>query len=186
MKQNRFPRLVGYELRKAFGSPWMLAFLVLLLLTNLWKLKEEYDKKTAFRQTYAPVYEDFYGRWKGEILPENVHELMAIYGPLQTKMENMIISGAYDPDAYTYSEETDLTFFESLFQLEMKYDYLYQNRAAEIVNQANALADFYARVGNDYEAKKNLDMAASSDGRQIGSFAATQWVEGWRKNDGGA
>ena len=70
MKQNRFPRLVGYELRKAFGSPWMLAFLVLLLLTNLWKLKDEYDKKTAFRQTYAPVYEDFYGRWKGEILPE--------------------------------------------------------------------------------------------------------------------
>ena len=72
MKQNRFPRLVGYELRKAFGSPWMLAFLVLLLLTNLWKLKDEYDKKTAFRQTYAPVYGDFYGRWKGEILPENV------------------------------------------------------------------------------------------------------------------
>ena len=183
MKQNRFPRLVGYELRKAFGSPWMLAFLVLLLLTNLWKLKDEYDKKTAFRQTYAPVYEDFYGRWKGEILPENVHELMAIYGPLQTKMENMIISGAYDPDAYTYSEETDLTFFESLFQLEMKYDYLYQNRAAEIVNQANALADFYARVGNDYEAKKNLDMAASFAGRQIGDFADTQWVEVWLNHD---
>lgn len=183
MKQNRFPRLVGYELRKAFGSPWMLAFLVLLLLTNLWKLKDEYDKKTAFRQTYAPVYEDFYGRWKGEILPENVQELMAIYGPLQTKMENMIISGAYDPDAYTYSEETDLTFFESLFQLEMKYDYLYQNRAAEIVNQANALADFYARVGNDYEAKKNLDMAASFAGRQIGDFADTQWVEVWLNHD---
>lgn len=183
MKQNRFPRLVGYELRKAFGSPWMLAFLVLLLLTNLWKLKDEYDKKTAFRQTYAPVYEDFYGRWKGEILPENVQEMMAIYGPLQTKMENMIISGAYDPDAYTYSEETDLTFFESLFQLEMKYDYLYQNRAAEIVNQANALADFYARVGNDYEAKKNLDMAASFAGRQIGDFADTQWVEVWLNHD---
>ena len=183
MKQNRFPRLVGYELRKAFGSPWMLAFLVLLLLTNLWKLKDEYDKKTAFRQTYAPVYEDFYGRWKGEILPEKVQELMAIYGPLQTKMENMIISGAYDPDAYTYSEETDLTFFESLFQLEMKYDYLYQNRAAEIVNQANALADFYARVGNDYEAKKNLDMAASFAGRQIGDFADTQWVEVWLNHD---
>lgn len=183
MKQNRFPRLVGYELRKAFGSPWMLAFLVLLLLTNLWKLKDEYDKKTAFRQTYAPVYEDFYGRWKGEILPENVQELMAIYGPLQTKMENMIISGAYDPDAYTYSEETDLTFFESLFQLEMKYDYLYQNRAAEIVNQANALAEFYARVGNDYEAKKNLDMAASFAGRQIGDFADTQWVEVWLNHD---
>lgn len=183
MKQNRFPRLVGYELRKAFGSPWMLAFLVLLLLTNLWKLKDEYDKKTAFRQTYAPVYEDFYGRWKGEILPENVQELMAIYGPLQTKMENMIISGAYDPDAYTYSEETDFTFFESLFQLEMKYDYLYQNRAAEIVNQANALADFYARVGNDYEAKKNLDMAASFAGRQIGDFADTQWVEVWLNHD---
>lgn len=183
MKQNRFPRLVGYELRKAFGSPWMLAFLVLLLLTNLWKLKDEYDKKTAFRQTYAPVYEDFYGRWKGEILPENVQEMMAIYGPLQTKMENMIISGAYDPDAYTYSEETDLTFFESLFQLEMKYDYLYQNRAAEIVNQANALADFYARVGNDYEAKKNLDMAASFARRQIGDFADTQWVEVWLNHD---
>ena len=183
MKQNRFPRLVGYELRKAFGSPWMLAFLVLLLLTNLWKLKDEYDKKTAFRQTYAPVYEDFYGRWKGEILPEKVQELMAIYGPLQTKMENMIISGAYDPDAYTYSEETDFTFFESLFQLEMKYDYLYQNRAAEIVNQANALADFYARVGNDYEAKKNLDMAASFARRQIGDFADTQWVEVWLNHD---
>lgn len=183
MKQNRFPRLVGYELRKAFGSPWMLAFLVLLLLTNLWKLKDEYDKKTAFRQTYEPVYEDFYARWKGEILPENVQELMAIYGPLQTKMENMIISGAYDPNAYTYSEETDLTFFESLFQLEMKYDYLYQNRAAEIVNHANALADFYARVGNDYEAKKNLDMGECFAGRRIRDFADTQWVEVWLNHD---
>ena len=43
-KHSSFLRLLAFEWRKNFLSPWLLIFTVALLLLNGWKLTEEYTK----------------------------------------------------------------------------------------------------------------------------------------------
>lgn len=44
-KRSSFFRLLGFEWKKNFLSPWMLLFLIALLGVNGWKLNWEYEKK---------------------------------------------------------------------------------------------------------------------------------------------
>lgn len=176
-------RLIGYELRKAFLSPWMLLFLVVLLLMNAWKLNAEYTREVSEITPYQSVYEDFYSRWKGKITQEHIAELMSIYGPLQKKEQEGTMSSEYDPNAYTYSEWTDLRFFGTLFLTEMEYDYLYQNEALRITQNAQELVTLYSDLGNRYEVQKNTAILKLFQGRTVPQFADTHWVETWMNHD---
>ena len=180
---KNFCRLIRFELRKSFSSPWMIVFLVCLLLMNGWKLQSEYAAKTTQISRYQPVYEEFYSRWNGEITAETITELMTIFGPLQPKYEMGSASNVYDPSAYTYSEYTDAHFFATLFYTEMQYDYLYQNEAVRIVENARNLQELYSDVGNTYEVRKNAAVAELFKGRTIRQFADTHWVEVWLNHD---
>lgn len=180
---KNFCRLVGYELRKFFLSPWMLIFIAILLLMNGWKLNSEYSEKTDEMNTYLQVYEDFYDRWSGEITIEKATELLTIYSPLAEKDQTDGLSNQYDENAYTYSERTDERFFDTLFLTEIQYDYLYRNEAIRIVENATELTEIYAKVGNPYEVKKNEAVISLFQGRTISQFADTHWVETWLNHD---
>lgn len=182
MKKNAF-RLIGYEMRKSFLSPWMLLFLAGLLLMNGWRLSLEYEGQTSDQAAYPEVYAAFYSRWSGPITAEHIAELMTIYGPLEEKFNSGTLNRTEDPSAYTYSETTDQRFFAVLFLGEMRYDYLYRNQALEIVQQAKTLQQLYAEVGNSYEAAKNAQIARLFTGRAISQFADTFWAYVWLKHD---
>lgn len=176
-KGNAFWRLVGYECRKAFLNPWMLVFLVALLAVNGWKIHDEYNQKVGRWVEYQDVYDEFYSRYAGTITAEKVSDLMAIYAPLQKKAEALALSRVYDPDAYTYSEQEDYSFFSILFYTEMRYDYLYVNEAYRIASNALELAELYSCVGNAFEVSKNRQIAADFSGRAIPAFSDTRGYE---------
>lgn len=174
MKKHIYPRLVGFELRKAFLEPWILIFLVALLLVNGWKMLDTYHKKVAEWEPHQEVYNIFYEKYTGSITPEKISDLMAVYGPLKAKADSMSLSLQYDPEAYTYSELLDERFFNTLFYTEMQYDYLYQNEAHQIVRQAGTLAKLADAVGNSYEAEKNRAIMEDFTGRSIPRFGDTR------------
>ena len=72
-KGKTFLRLLAFEWKKNFLSPWMVMFLAVLMIANSWKLHTEYEKNTAEFSDYKATYEEFYSRWSGTITTENVH-----------------------------------------------------------------------------------------------------------------
>lgn len=169
-----FFRLLRYECRKAYRSPALWIFLAALLILNGWKLHDEYEGAVYRWRDYRPQYEESYAQYVGPITAEKVGKLMTIYRPLEIKSELNELSREYDPNAYTYSEAIDEDFFRSLFVAEMRYDYYYRNVSQEISNRAARLAWTYSQLGNNYEAQKNVRIAADFAGRMIPDFADTR------------
>lgn len=182
-KLSSFFRLLGFEWKKNFLSPWMLLFLIALLAVNGWKLNWEYQKRNAEFSAYDTAYEAFYSKWSGTITVENIQELMAVYGPLQEKEENLSINFNEGSGTYTYSEYGDCRFFFSKFANEMEYDYLYVNEAIGIAAEAKELAEYYQRIGNTYKAAENRAFVKVFQNRVIAQFSDTRYIEVWLNHD---
>lgn len=183
MKNKSFLRLLGFEWKKNFLNPWILLFLVALLLVNSWKLSAEYRKKTAEFASYDSVYQNFYDQWSGTITVEHIWELMEIYGPLMEKEESMNIDFEEGSGVYTNSEYGDYEFFFSQFENEMEFDYLYINEAIGIVEDAKELAEFYRGIGNSYKTAESEAFARVFQYRVISQFADTRYIEVWLNHD---
>lgn len=170
-KHSSFLRLLAFEWRKNFLSPWLLIFTVALLLLNGWKLTEEYNKKTEEFASIDHIYEDFYAQWSGPITAEKIESLMTVYGPLED-----FGSLSYVPGSGTYAdtEMGDHRFIFSNFYNEMKFDYLYVNQAIEIANRAEALAELRPKAAVEAELFR---------GRSIPQFADTRYLEVWLNHD---
>lgn len=183
MKGRSFFRLVGFECRKAFLNPAMVIFFVVLLLFNGWKISDSYARKIAKWTAYEAQYIETYEKYSGTITAEKIADFMVVYGPLQEKFETRKLNYDYDPNAYTYSEALDEEFYRTLFYNELRYDYLYQNDAYRIVQNALQMAEFYEGVGNSFEAVKNRQIAKDFSGRAIASFSDTRGYEVLLKYD---
>ena len=170
-KRSCLLRLLAFEWRKNFLSPWLLIFTAVLLLLNGWKLWAEYSKKTEEFAAIDHIYEDFYAQWSGPITAEKIESLMEVYGPLED-----FGSLSFTPGSGTYAdtESGDHRFIFSNFYNEMKYDYLYVNQAIEIANRAEALADL------KHEAAVEAKLFR---GRSIPQFADTRYIEVWLDHD---
>ena len=179
MKKRRihsFFALVAAECRKAFGNPWTVISFVCLLLLNGWKLADQYRQYTRRWEPYGEQYRQCYDQYSGQITPEKIREIMTIYAPLEEKWNRMSLDYRYSPDAYTFSEGMDEEFYRTLFVEEMKYDYLYQNEAYRIADQAAQLADVYKNLGNSFASEKNEKIYRDFAGRIIPTFSDTR---GW-------
>lgn len=176
MRGRQLLRLAGFECRKAFLNPGMLAFFVVLLICNGWKMQDSYAQKTAQWNAYEAQYTQTYEKYSGPITAETAKDLIAVYAPLEEKRNSNTLSFDYDPNAYTFSEAMDERFYRTLFYTELKYDYLYRNEAYRIAKNALELADFYQSAGNHFEAAKNQKIATAFAGRVIPAFADTR---GW-------
>lgn len=177
MRARMFFRLVRYECRKAFLNPGMLIFFAALLLFNGWKIGDSYNKKVERWLEYSAQYEQTYAQYVGTITPEKIRALKTVYDPLKIKHDNHTISYEYDPNAYIYSEAMDEEFYRTLFYTELEYDYLYQNEAYRIRENALELAEFYDDLDNSFEAAKNRQIAADFTSRSIPAFADTRGYE---------
>lgn len=178
-----FLRLLRFECRKNFFSPWMLLFLVALLAVNGWKLQSEYQKQTDRFADYEAVYETLYAQWGGEITREKIQNMMAVYGPLEQKSESMSLSSLEGSGTYTDSEYNDYLFLSSHFATEMEYDYLYVNQAIGITQRAQELASLCERRGNGYMAAEHRAAADTFQNRYIPRFADTRYIEVWLNHD---
>ena len=170
-KHSSFLRLLAFEWRKNFLSPWLLIFTAALLLLNGWKLHAEYSEKTEEFASIDHIYEDFYAQWSGAITAEKIESLMEVYGPLED-----FGSLSFTPGSGTYAdtEMDDHRFIFSNFYNEMKYDYLYVNQAIEIANRAEALVELRTEAAEEAELFR---------GRSIPQFADTRYIEVWLNHD---
>lgn len=178
--KHSFFRLLRYEWRKNFRSPWLIAFLVLLLAANGWRLQSEFRGQ---RGTDEALYEQFYTQWKGTITTENVGELMTIYAPLMEKEKAMSLNRTPGSGTYTSTEAGDQHFFSSCFYTEMQYDYLYINQATLIAQRADALAGLYDDQGLSYPGAESRALAGLFRGRVIPDFADTRYLRVWLEHD---
>lgn len=170
-KHSSFLRLLAFEWRKNFLSPWLLIFTAALLLLNGWKLTEEYSKKTEEFASIDRIYEDFYAQWSGPITAEKIESLMEVYGPLEDFGSLSFVPGS---GTYADTEMGDHRFIFSNFYNEMKYDYLYVNQAIEIAQRAEALTDLRPEAAKEAELFR---------GRSIPQFADTRYIEVWMNHD---
>lgn len=177
MRARQFFRLVGFECRKAFLNPAMVIFFVALLLFNGWKINDSYARKVAEWTDYEAQYTETYSKYSGAITGEKIADLMTVYSPLEAKKNKQELNYDYDPNAYTYSEAMDEKFYRTLFYTELKYDYLYQNEAYRIAENALRMAAFYESIGSDFEAAKNAQIASDFSGRVIPAFSDTRGYE---------
>lgn len=170
-KHSSFLRLLTFEWRKNFLSPWLLIFTAVLLLLNSWKLHAEYSKKTEEFASIDHIYEDFYAQWCGSITAEKIESLMEVYGPLEDFGSLSFVPGS---GTYADTEMGDHRFLFSNFYNEMKYDYLYVNQAIEIAQRAEALTDLRPEAAKEAELFR---------GRSIPQFADTRYIEVWLNHD---
>lgn len=182
-KGSSFVRLMGFEGRKNFFTPWILLLTVALLLANGWRLSSEYQNKIRYFSEYEAVYEDFYQRWKGSITTETVQELMTIFSPLEEKAQTMSLNRSEGSGTYTKSEGMDYDFFLRLFREEMEYDYLYGNRAIGIAQDAGKLASYFRGLGLTERAAESEAYAGTFSHRSVPNFADTRHIEVWLKHD---
>ncbi len=167
-------RLVRFEFRKSYISPLMFGIVAAFLLINVisgWSAgqRDAYDGSERRKEQFWNLYEDY----RGLITPEKVADLMEIYGPLETEYENGTISSKEDPNCLIYSRKADYLFLTSYFVAEMRYDYLYQNYAYGVVEQAKENLDFFTMLGNDYEYKRNEKIIEMYYGRSVSDFTFT-------------
>lgn len=177
MRAGGFLRLVGFECRKTFFTPWMLVFIAALLIFNGWKIRDSYHRRIGSWSEYQAQYDECYQAYSGIITAEKVEQLMTVYAPLEAKYLDWSISYEYDPNAYIYSEAMDEEFYRTLFVTEMKYDYFYQNEAYRIASNAAQLSRLYESRGNTFEAAKNRRIAEDFRDRRIGEFTDTRGYE---------
>lgn len=177
MKVRQYWRLVGFECRKAFWNPGMVIFFAVLLLFNGWKIQDSYTRKVAYWDNYEAQYTNTYEKYSGAITAEKISDLISVYAPLEEKKNTFSLNDQYNPDAYIYSEAMDEKFYCTLFYTELKYDYLYQNEAYRITQNALEQAEFYEGVGNSFEAAKNRKIAETFSGRSIETFSDTRGYE---------
>lgn len=177
MKVRQYWRLVGFECRKAFWNQGMVIFFAVLLLFNGWKIQDSYTRKVTYWDNYKAQYTNTYEKYSGAITAEKISDLISVYAPLEEKKNTFSLNDQYDPDAYIYSEAMDEKFYCTLFYTELKYDYLYQNEAYRITQNALEQAEFYEGVGNSFEVAKNRKIAETFSGRSIETFSDTRGYE---------
>ena len=80
-------RLIRYEFIKQFCKRSILALFVVFSLANLFKIYGEYTSYSYLAdgsgaQSWHTVYWQLYEEYRGEITPEKIEQLLAVYQPL--------------------------------------------------------------------------------------------------------
>ena len=170
-RRTSFMRLVGYEGRKAFASPWLLLFLLLLLMANGLRLQQVYARSHVTRQMYQAAYEEIYEQLAGPIREEKIQWLMQVYSAASNgETAKWLESG----DVFTGNPEQDEAFLKQQFVAELKYDYYYAGQARQLVRQAEEAAKRYRAAGNSYAAERCRWIQNDFRGRGIARFTDTR------------
>lgn len=167
-------RLIYYECRKHFFTPVMLWMMLAFLAFNGIKIYSVYLENSIFSSKNQPefleVYEQFYKEYKGEITSEKIQKLLSIYKPIKKKTDSGLVGTGADKNSYTYNLYSDELLLRFCFLDKLKYNHFYKAYANNIVKQAKENMSFYKKVGNQYEYKKNYQIAKAFYHRELGEF----------------
>lgn len=179
-------RLILFEYRKHFIKASIIIAMLLFSVLNIAKIYSVYDEKSALSKTSDPdwdsnwkgLYWEMYEEFGGTITDEKIAKLMGIYRPLEEETADRTASTATDnPNTYTGNIYNDYHFFSWNFVNPMEYAYMYKSNANDVVTAAKDNMDFYKKIGNRYEYRKNADIAKRYTERAIPELTYTEMYQ---------
>lgn len=170
-------RLIQYEFIKQFCKRSIMVFLVVFSVANLFKIYGEYKSYSHLtngsgEQSWHTVHWQLYKEYKGEITPEKIDQLLAVYQPLAEATADMTASTATDdPNTMTGNTYSDRNLLERYFVKPMRYFYEYGGQAGQVADRTRRNAALYAELGAIYQQRESGAIYNLYAGRSIPSFA---------------
>lgn len=170
-------RLTRYEFIKQFCKRSIMVLLVVFSVANLFKIYGEYKSYSHLtngsgEQSWHTVHWKLYKEYKGEITPEKIDQLLAVYQPLAEATADMTASTATDdPNTMTGNIYSDRNLLDKYFVRPMRYFYEYGGQAEQVADRARQNAALYAELGAIYQQRESGAIYNLYAGRSIPSFA---------------
>ena len=120
-------RLIRYEFIKQFCKRSILALFVVFSLANLFKIYGEYKSYSYLtdgngERSWHTHHWQLYEEYRGEITPEKIERLLAVYQPLVEATSDMTASTATDdPNTMTGNLYSDRNLLDKYFVQPMQY-----------------------------------------------------------------
>lgn len=170
-------RLIQYEFIKQFCKRSIVVLLALFSIANLFKIYGEYKSYSHLtngsgEQSWHAVHWQLYDEYKGEITPEKIDQLLAVYQPLAEATADMTASTATDdPNTMTGNIYSDRNLLDKYFVQPMRYFYEYGGQAKQVADRARQNVALYAELGAIYQQRESGAIYNLYAGRSIPSFA---------------
>ena len=170
-------RLIRYEFIKQFCKRSILALFVAFSLANLFKIYGDYTSYSYLAdgsgaRSWHTVYWQLYEEYRGEITPEKIEQLLAVYQPLAQATADMTASTATDdPNTMTGNLYSDRNLLDKYFVQPMQYFYEYGGRSEQVSNRARQNAALYEEQGAVYQQRESGAIYHLYAGRTISAFA---------------
>lgn len=170
-------RLIRYEFIKQFCKRSIMVLLVVFSVANLFKIYGEYKSYSHLtngsgEQSWHTVHWQLYKEYKGEITPEKIDQLLAVYQPLAEATADMTASTATDdPNTMTGNIYSDRNLLDKYFVQPMRYFYEYCGQAEQVADRARRNVALYAELGAIYQQRESGAIYNLYAGRSIPSFA---------------
>ncbi len=170
-------RLIRYEFIKQFCKRSILALFVVFSLANLFKIHGEYKSYSYLtdgngERSWHTLFWQLYKEYQGEITPEKIERLLAVYTPLAQATSDMTASTATDnPNTMTGNLYSDRNLLERYFVQPMQYFYEYSILSAQVADKARQNAALYGERGALYQQRENSAIYHLYAGRTIPAFA---------------
>ena len=170
-------RLIRYEFIKQFCKRSILALFVAFSLANLFKIYGEYTSYSYLAdgsgaQSWHTVYWQLYEEYRGEITPEKIKQLLAVYQPLAQATSDMTASTATnDPNTMTGNLYSDRNLLDKYYVTPMQYFYEYSSQVEQVANRTRQNAALYEEQGAVYRQRESGAIYHLYAGRTIPAFA---------------
>lgn len=170
-------RLIRYEFIKQFRKRSILALFVVFSLASLFKIYGEYKSYSYLtdgngERSWHTHHWQLYEEYQGEITPEKVERLLAVYVPLVEATSDMTASTATDdPNTMTGNLYSDRNLLDRYFVQPMQYFYEYSGRSEQVANRARQNASLYRERGAVYQQRKSGAIYNLYAGRIIPAFS---------------
>ena len=170
-------RLIRYEFIKQFRKRSILALFVVFSLASLFKIYGEYKSYSYLadgngERSWHTHHWQLYEEYQGEITPEKVERLLAVYVPLVEATSDMTASTATDdPNTMTGNLYSDRNLLDRYFVQPMQYFYEYSGRSEQVANRARQNASLYGERGAVYQQRKSGAIYNLYAGRTIPAFS---------------
>ena len=170
-------RLIRYEFIKQFCKRSILALFVVFSLANLFKIYGEYKSYSYLtdgngERSWHTLHWQLYEEYQGEITPEKVERLLAVYQPLVEATSDMTASTATDdPNTMTGNLYSDRNLLDKYFVQPMQYSYEYSGRSEQVANRARQSAALYGERGAVYQQRESGAIYNLYAGRTIPAFS---------------
>lgn len=173
-------KIIFYEMRKSWLKT--ATFIVLVIFTALSFIRMNDICRTRRHMTYTFIdrgkyYYQLYDTMCGKLTDEKVVPFSKLANEYYNQAANMAYDNSYQPDKYiTGYFFSDFNLYYLDMAPEITYCVTYPNKSNAILENAAENYNFYKSIGNDFEAKRELMVYNSYQGRNIPEYRATYWT----------